>query len=292
MALTGKSIGKKEFLALDTLLKSNPQGCLVVVSKSMDSERGFKILAITPNLPFLVKDMPSESWLEELKSGRKDPGYIRLSQNLANLIRLAMLYKYGGIYLDTDFVILKDFLGLRNAVGAQIIDKNSKQRTTLNNAVMTFDVNHSILENFIDECAKTFNGNKWGHNGPYSVSRVIERVGNSPGYNLTILPPCSWLEFPSRMSPSQRAHSSPRGWRQLMFFCRASASLAGLSGKAYWAKLKENERVNFERCLREALGAFYAVDWVGIHRLFRKPKKRSESRAVNITLNELNDEET
>ncbi|KAB2621966.1 lactosylceramide 4-alpha-galactosyltransferase-like [Pyrus ussuriensis x Pyrus communis] len=234
-----KSFGKREFLALDTLFKSNPQGCLVIVSKSMDSERGyrilkplldrgFKILAITPDLPFLVKDTPSESWLEELKSGGKDPGYIPLPQNLANLIRLAMLYKYGGIYLDTDFVILKDFSGLRNAVGAQSIDKNSKQWTTLNNAVMIFDVNHPILVNFLAEFAKTFNGNKWGHNGPYLVSRVIESVGNTPGYNLTILPP----------------------------------------------------------------KAFYAVDWVRIHRLFRKPKKRSDSRAAKIILNELNDGET
>ncbi|KAM1100902.1 hypothetical protein ACFX2B_007235 [Malus domestica] len=42
-------------------------------------------------------------------------------------------------------------------------------------------------------------------------------------------------------------------------FCRASASLVGflgqsLSGKACRAKLKEKDRVNFERCLRGALG--------------------------------------
>ncbi|KAM2687398.1 hypothetical protein FF1_009858 [Malus domestica] len=100
-----------------------------------------------------------------------------------------MLYKYGGIYLDIDLVILKDFSSLRNAVGAQSVGKDSKQWTRLNGAVMIFDINHPILVDFLEEFATTFNGNKWGHNGPYLVSRVIERVGSTPGYNLTILPP-------------------------------------------------------------------------------------------------------
>ncbi|XP_050156235.1 UDP-D-xylose:L-fucose alpha-1,3-D-xylosyltransferase MGP4-like [Malus sylvestris] len=56
-------------------------------------------------------------------------------------------------------------------------------------------------------------------------------------------------EFPSGMFPSRRAHSFPRGWRRLML----SVGLL-LHWWAYRAKLKENDRVNFERCLRGALG--------------------------------------
>ncbi|XP_021823809.1 lactosylceramide 4-alpha-galactosyltransferase-like [Prunus avium] len=237
-----KSFGERDFLTMDTLFKSHPQGCLMIISNSMDSargyrilkpllDRGFKILAISPDFPFLVKNTPAESWLEELKSGRTDPGYIPLSQNLSNLIRLAMLYKYGGIYLDTDLIILKDFSGLRNAIGAESLDSESKIWKRLNNAVMIFDINHPILLDFLEEFATTFNGNKWGHNGPYLVSRVIarlERSGRSLDYNLTILP----------------------------------------------------------------LKAFYPLDWIRIHRIFRKPERESESRAVEITLNELNARET
>ncbi|KAM1305497.1 hypothetical protein ACFX2F_023028 [Malus domestica] len=46
----------------------------------------------------------------------------------------------------------------------------------------------------------------------------------------------------------------PERLAQLDAFCRASASLVGLSGKACRAKLKEKDIVNFERCLRGALG--------------------------------------
>lgn len=127
-------------------------------------DRGFKVLAITPDVPFLVKNTPAEGWLEELKSGRKDPGYIPLFNNLSNLVRLAMLYKYEGVYLDTDFIILKDFSELRNAVGAQSMDTSTGAWTRLNGAAMIFDINHPILLDFLREFATTFNGNRWGFN--------------------------------------------------------------------------------------------------------------------------------
>ncbi|KAL6146171.1 hypothetical protein ACLB2K_056854 [Fragaria x ananassa] len=214
-----KSFGKREFFAMDSLFKANPEGCLMILSKSMDSGRGyrilkplldggFKILAVTPDLPFLVKNTRGEVWLEEIKSGKKDPGYIPLSQNLANLIRLTVLYKYGGVYLDTDFITLKDFSGLRNAIGAQSVDLRSKNWTRLNNAAMIFDINHPILLDYISEFAATFNGNKWGHNGPYLVSRVTEKVGSTPGYNLTIVPPEAF--YPVNWNQIRRLFRKPQ----------------------------------------------------------------------------------
>ncbi|KAI9083759.1 hypothetical protein K1719_034227 [Acacia pycnantha] len=195
-----KSFGRREFLSLDSFFNVYPDGCLVILSNTMDSPRGYRILkpfldggfkltAITPDLPFLFKDTPAESWLEEIKSGDKDPGYIPLSQNLPNLIRLAMLYRYGGVYIDADILILKDFTHFRNAVGAQSVDSATRKWTRLSSAVMIFDIHHPILIDFMQEFATTFDGNRWGYNGPHLVSRVIERVGSTPGYNLMILPP-------------------------------------------------------------------------------------------------------
>ncbi|MED6216834.1 hypothetical protein PIB30_011736 [Stylosanthes scabra] len=195
-----KYFGRREFLTMDTFFKSHPDGCLIVVSRSMDTEsgyailkplidRGFKVGAITPDVPFLVKDTPAEPWLELIKSGNRDPGDIPLSQNLSNLVRLAMLYKYGGGYMDTDIIVLKDFLDLRNAIGAQSLDSTTKQWNRLNNAVMMFDINHPVVWEFLQEFATTFNGNKWGNNGPYLVSRAMARLEGAQGHNVTILPP-------------------------------------------------------------------------------------------------------
>lgn len=195
--------GKREVLGLESFFKAHPNGCLMILSRTLDTPSGyrvlkplldgkFKVAAVTPDLSFLFRNTPAGAWFDEMKSGNKDPGEIPLAQNLSNLIRLAVLYKYGGVYLDTDFILLKSFEGLRNSIGAQSIDVVSGNWTRLNNAVLIFDMNHPLLFKFIEEFAATFDGNKWGHNGPYLVSRVVQRVQTRPGYNFTILPPTAF----------------------------------------------------------------------------------------------------
>ncbi|TYI65838.1 hypothetical protein E1A91_D09G184800v1 [Gossypium mustelinum] len=199
---TTESFGTRQILAVESVFKAHPHGCLMILSRTLDSaqghmilkpllDRGFKVQAVTPDLPFLLKNTPAEAWFNDIKSGEKDPGGIPLAQNLSNLMRLAALYKYGGIYLDTDFIVLKSFKGLKNTIGAQSIN-SAKNWTRLNNAVLVFDMNHPLLYKFIEEFALTFDGNKWGHNGPYMVSRVVHRVEGRPGYNFTILPPVTF----------------------------------------------------------------------------------------------------
>ncbi|KAI6675202.1 hypothetical protein NL676_003108 [Syzygium grande] len=150
------TFGSRELLGIESLFRAHPDGCLVIVSRTMDSRRGrkilkpvtdlgFKVLAVTPDLPQLLRMTPAKAWLDELRKGNKDPGEIPLAQNLSNLIRLAVLYRYGGVYLDTDFIILKDMSSLRNCIGAQSVDTASGKWTRLNNAAMVFDRHHPPL---------------------------------------------------------------------------------------------------------------------------------------------------
>ncbi|KAJ4704475.1 alpha 1,4-glycosyltransferase family protein [Melia azedarach] len=206
-----RMFGPRDFLAVDTLMKTNPEACLVLLSRSLDTrrgykilkpllDRGFKILAVTPDLPSLVKNTPAEAWLKKIKSGKIDPGKNPLSVQFSNLIRLAVLYKYGGVYLDTDFIILKDFKGLRNAVGVQSENQVTHKWKTVNSAAMIFDKEQPILFEFLQEFAATFDGNIWGHNGPYLLTRVIKRMDDPSCYNLSVLPikafyPVNWVEI-------------------------------------------------------------------------------------------------
>ncbi|XAR50851.1 hypothetical protein NMG60_11005302 [Bertholletia excelsa] len=205
-----KMLGRREFLALESLFKAHPRGCLVILSTTMDSaggykilkplvDMGFRVLSVKPDYSFLLKNTPAFSWFKEIESGKKDPGSIPFAQNLSNLIRLAVLYKYGGVYLDTDFIVLKNLSGLRNSIGAQSMDAFGNW-TRLNNAVLVFDKNHSLLHKFMEEFVSTFDGNKWGHNGPYMVSRVVKRMASELGANLTVLRlsafyPVNWIQI-------------------------------------------------------------------------------------------------
>ncbi|CAN6992244.1 unnamed protein product [Brassica rapa subsp. trilocularis] len=206
--------GKREILSVESVFKSHRRGCLIILSSTMDSplgfrilkpflDRGYRVTAITPDLPYLLKDTAGETWLEEIQTGKRDPGKISLAQNLSNLMRLAYLFKFGGVYLDTDMIvliILKSFKHLRNVIGAQTLEPVSRNWTRLNNAVLIFDKNHPLLLKCIEEFALTFNGNVWGHNGPYLVSRVARAVEGTEGYNFTVMTPSAfysvnWVEI-------------------------------------------------------------------------------------------------
>ncbi|XP_075510223.1 uncharacterized protein LOC142546412 [Primulina tabacum] len=196
------SYREREFFGLESLFQTNPQSCLIIMSKSMDTVYGdkilepligcgFRVLAVTPDLWGLFKKTPAETWLKEIRNGSRDPGQIPLAQNLSNLMRLAALYKYGGVYLDTDFVILRDFSVLKNVIGAQSVDIKGNW-TRLNNAVLVFSRKHPLVYKFMEEFASTFDGNRWGHNGPYLVSRVVDRVATNEEFKFTILPPIAF----------------------------------------------------------------------------------------------------
>lgn len=197
------SFSLKEFKTIETLFSTHPNGCLLIVSNSMDSakgleilkpfsDKGFRVKSISPDLNYLFKNTMAESWYMKLIKGDINVGYVPLGQNLSNLLRLCLLYKFGGVYLDTDVFVLKSFSKLRNSIGAQTLDLGTKNWSRLNNAVMVFDKMHPLVCKFIEEYALTFNGNKWGHNGPYLVSRVVSRLQGRPGYNFTVLPPTAF----------------------------------------------------------------------------------------------------
>ncbi|KAG7588077.1 Glycosyltransferase DXD sugar-binding motif [Arabidopsis suecica] len=217
-----ESFGDRERFTIESLFKFHPNSCLILVSNSFDCDRGtlilkpftdkgLKVLPIKPDFAYIFKDTSAEKWFERLKKGTFSPGVIPLEQNLSNLLRLVLLYKFGGIYLDTDVIILKSLSNLHNVIGAQTVDPVTRKWSRLNNAVLIFDKNHPLLKRFIDEFSRTFNGNKWGHNGPYLVSRVIARINISSSSDLgfSVLPPSAFY---------------PVDWTRIKGFYRAPTS--------------------------------------------------------------------
>lgn len=211
------SFGPREHICLESIFSLHPTACVVILSRSLDTpdgrkilqpfvDRDLQVLAVSPDLPFLFKDTPAAEWFKLLKSGRQDPGDISLSQNLSNILRMAVLYKYGGIYLDHDVLLLRDLSGLHNIIGAQSADELTGQWTRLNNAVMIFERSSPVLLEFMQEFVLTYNGRKWGHNGPYLVTRVIKRLTGRAGYKFAIAAPSAFY---------------PVNWEEIESFFRA-----------------------------------------------------------------------
>ncbi|XP_021717185.1 uncharacterized protein At4g19900-like [Chenopodium quinoa] len=200
---SAKFFGKREMFSLESVVKAHPGGCVFIVSRIMASkpgremiqpliERGHLILPIAPDFNLLFSGTPANDWLRRLKDGKMDPGKIPIAQNLSNLLRLVILYKYGGVYLDTDMIILKDVSGLRNTIGVQELDEKKKVWVSVNNAVLIFDKQHPLLLRFLEEFNSTFDGSLWGHNGPYMATRVIKSTVDDSRYQFNMMSPMAF----------------------------------------------------------------------------------------------------
>ncbi|CAO2813599.1 unnamed protein product [Amaranthus hypochondriacus] len=213
-------LGKREMFSLESILKAHPNGCVIIISRIMASkpgkdlikpliERGYMILTVAPDFALIFSGTPAQDWLERLMNGRLDPGKIPITQNLSNLLRLAVLYKYGGVYFDSDMIILKDVSKLRNSIGVQEVDEESKTWVSVNNAVLIFDKNHPLLYRFIEEFNSTFDGNLWGFNGPYMASKIVRRYLDDPMYQFNVMSPMAF--YPIDWESLDKYFKDPHG---------------------------------------------------------------------------------
>lgn len=87
-----------------------------------------------------------------------------------------VFYKYGGIYFDSDVIVLKFFDGFRNVVGVQSRSIVVGEWIRFNNVVLVFDREYLVVYEFFCEFVVIFDGSKWGWNGFYFVIRVLQKV--------------------------------------------------------------------------------------------------------------------
>lgn len=87
-------------------------------------------------------------------------------QNIANALRLCIVYKYGGMYMDTDFIVLRSPDDIANGMALE-------DEKRYNNAAFKFSRPHApflqaCMEDFVDK----YNGDLWGNQGPHLFTRV------------------------------------------------------------------------------------------------------------------------
>ena len=63
--------------------------------------------------------------------------------HIADALRMAVLWKQGGVYMDLDFIAIKNVSPLLNYPGLGI----QHNPTMPNNAVLIFPKNHELLKN-------------------------------------------------------------------------------------------------------------------------------------------------
>lgn len=89
-------------------------------------------------------------------------------EHLSDFLRYVVLWKHGGVYLDTDVIVMKSLKGIRNSVFYQ----SENESEGVANGILFFDEQHPVLGALIDECARVYNPRLWTICGPFLMSRL------------------------------------------------------------------------------------------------------------------------
>ncbi|KAK9734889.1 hypothetical protein RND81_04G169700 [Saponaria officinalis] len=157
---------------LESLLHHHPYACVVLFSETIDLDffkdfvkDSFKVAVAMPNLEELLQDTPASIFASVWHEWRRTKFY---SLHYSELIRLAALYKYGGIYLDCDMVVLKPISSFSNSVGME----EPSPQSHLNGAVMAFTKHSSFLMQCMSEYYSTYDDTLKRWNGAELLTRV------------------------------------------------------------------------------------------------------------------------
>jgi len=87
-------------------------------------------------------------------------------QNIANALRLALVYNYGGMYMDTDFIVFQSLDDIPDGMGLYAQGK-------YNNAAFKFSRPRApFLGACMEDFVEKYNGDLWGNQGPALFTRI------------------------------------------------------------------------------------------------------------------------
>ncbi|OIT31209.1 PREDICTED: uncharacterized protein At4g19900 [Nicotiana attenuata] len=197
---------------LESILNHHPDACVVVFSETIELnffsgfvKDGFKVAVVMPNLDELLQDTPTHVFASVWYEWKQTKHY---PLHYSELVRLAALYKYGGIYLDSDIIVLNSLSLLNNTVAFE----DDLRGKTLNGAVMAFRKQSP----FIMECLKEFYASyddaqlRW--NGADLLTRVASNFSGNDNLSdrtMEIKFQPSFLIFPIGHNNITRYFSAP-----------------------------------------------------------------------------------
>uniref|UniRef100_A0A6S9V4Q1 Alpha 1,4-glycosyltransferase domain-containing protein n=1 Tax=Chrysotila carterae TaxID=13221 RepID=A0A6S9V4Q1_CHRCT len=189
--------------ALEAIFFHHPYASVRVFSNTLPldflsplSAAGFRASVHRYNLSELLAETPAAAWISSTQPEAEEGPYYY--SHLTDVLRLALLYKEGGVYLDSDVLLLRPFrladvptthaslapaaatAPMRNAIGIESYTGSSWspfRNHVLNGAVLVFPPSSPFLWNAMDEFARTYNPKLWGWNGPELLTRVHARCG-------------------------------------------------------------------------------------------------------------------
>ncbi|XP_042021749.1 uncharacterized protein At4g19900-like [Salvia splendens] len=205
--------GIRQQKGLESLLHHHPAACVVVFSETIELnffsgfvKDGYKVAVVMPNLDELLRDTPTHIFASVWHEWKMTKYY---PVHYSELIRLAAIYKYGGIYLDSDIVMLKPLTDVNNTVGYE----DGLTGKTLNGAVMVFRKHSPFVLSCMEEFYTSYDDAQLRWNGADLLTRVANQFFSNKGIagvNAELLLQPASVFFPFDSNIISRYFTAPR----------------------------------------------------------------------------------
>ena len=183
--------------AFETVVKFHPHAEIMLFSNELDEtifipyNQSKNIFIVRYNISTMIQYLPSNNFLHMVHRfwiQRIPLGKLQLSSvHFSDYFRLFLVYYYGGLYMDTDMIALRNLQALPNSIG---VDDNNSFRCSNNqymsndnkiknigcvcNCIFSFDRHHPFLREVMENYEQYWH--KQGY-GPGGAKMLMDFIG-------------------------------------------------------------------------------------------------------------------
>ncbi|XP_040580255.1 lactosylceramide 4-alpha-galactosyltransferase [Lepeophtheirus salmonis] len=193
-------LNPKELCALESAAKNNPNRQIYylltnielkvypALNSLLDTYFNINVVGIELSSFFLRTPMEYLWFHNKIQNSKHKVSH------LSDVLRFLIIATYGGTYLDSDIIVLKEFPTHFNFAGVEHVEKPFVVAV----GIFHFSKNHTIINRCVNHMAKNFNGDSWSHNGPFLMTNTVknicnfetmEEINNSNCYEIKLLSP-------------------------------------------------------------------------------------------------------
>lgn len=170
----------RQTCAIESAALTNPRNKIFIIFvapfelKEIELTKEMKILLEYPNIIPLALNLVQfsiDTPLELFFANGSIFKSIFIKSHTSDAIRLLLLWKYGGTYIDTDMIVRLEFDQLPH-------NYICRDHGFLNGAIINLDTGkgRKFSETFMADMVENFNGTEWGTNGPLMLQRVLSKI--------------------------------------------------------------------------------------------------------------------
>uniref|UniRef100_A0A0K2UMW7 GA14400PAlike [Tribolium castaneum] n=1 Tax=Lepeophtheirus salmonis TaxID=72036 RepID=A0A0K2UMW7_LEPSM len=200
METSGKSrLTLKELCALESAARLHPKRKAFFLMTNKTYERSAAVLEIMEkysNIQLLSIDLTyvfKGTVIENLWLKNRIQNSAHYNSHMSDILRCWFLYNYGGTYLDTDVIVLKELPLNYSYAGVE-----NMESFLITGSVIHFTHHHKLLKMILTDISHNFDGVAWINNGPAMFTNNIiklckantmKTINDAKCHNFKLLPP-------------------------------------------------------------------------------------------------------